>query len=561
MPISSTASTYYNAIDVTYPVAGQDNDTKGFRDNFSNIKNALNSVDINVSTLQTGTVKCETITGSVYDFVYTGTLKKPTLLAPSSVIYDTTETPTSGSLSINVSQASYQKFKLNNGTTTITAAGWPYTGQMGFAVLSIEAVNTGMAYVNFPGTWNTVGNTVLNEYIYQKTFYEIWSENSGSTVYINRKGANNFTVGESNIVKAFNEIHLGTSTNVNVYTRNITGATTVKYNNKYADLAIVPNRVTTTFTGEETDFPGDLVATKFGVSNVSGIYVGASVGFVTTSVRSVVTNISGTIITVNPAFPVGGFGIGDPVTFQNGDITDQPIVATYKTTPITTTTGNVNDFKGMLYASSTTLWVAYNDYAPGEKSWVRFASMDAPVITPDITSNTTTYATTEFVHNILPFGTILMWSGNLLNVPSGWALCDGTSGTPDLRNKFIVGSDSINFSSTASTTVSGVQTVTGGAASLAHNHSGAVSTTTLTIEQIPSHTHEPVGSEYFVQTSNTTGVDENIGGADSIVSPDYATATAAAGGGQGHNHAISSETLSTLPPYYALCFIMKITGL
>ncbi len=37
-------------------------------------------------------------------------------------------------------------------------------------------------------------------------------------------------------------------------------------------------------------------------------------------------------------------------------------------------------------------------------------------------------------------GIITQWSGSIISIPSGWALCDGTLGTPDLRNKFVVGS-------------------------------------------------------------------------------------------------------------------------
>ena len=39
----------------------------------------------------------------------------------------------------------------------------------------------------------------------------------------------------------------------------------------------------------------------------------------------------------------------------------------------------------------------------------------------------------------LPAGLIVMWSGTLANIPSGWNLCDGTLGTPDLRDRFIKG--------------------------------------------------------------------------------------------------------------------------
>jgi hypothetical protein len=39
----------------------------------------------------------------------------------------------------------------------------------------------------------------------------------------------------------------------------------------------------------------------------------------------------------------------------------------------------------------------------------------------------------------LPTGIIVMWSGAIANIPSGWVLCDGTNGTPDLRDKFVKG--------------------------------------------------------------------------------------------------------------------------
>ncbi|MDD5587034.1 MAG: hypothetical protein PHY92_08805 [Alphaproteobacteria bacterium] len=41
-----------------------------------------------------------------------------------------------------------------------------------------------------------------------------------------------------------------------------------------------------------------------------------------------------------------------------------------------------------------------------------------------------------------PRGSIIMWSGTKDNVPPGWALCDGTYGTPDLRSRFVVGGQS-----------------------------------------------------------------------------------------------------------------------
>ena len=39
----------------------------------------------------------------------------------------------------------------------------------------------------------------------------------------------------------------------------------------------------------------------------------------------------------------------------------------------------------------------------------------------------------------LPSGCILIWSGSTGSIPSGYVLCDGTNGTPDLRNSFVLG--------------------------------------------------------------------------------------------------------------------------
>lgn len=50
-------------------------------------------------------------------------------------------------------------------------------------------------------------------------------------------------------------------------------------------------------------------------------------------------------------------------------------------------------------------------------------------------------ATVDYIHSIIPYGTIVMWSGSIATIPYGWTLCDGTNNTPDLRNKFIIGSD------------------------------------------------------------------------------------------------------------------------
>ena len=129
-------------------------------------------------------------------------------------------------------------------------------------------------------------------------------------------------------------------------------------------------------------------------------------------------------------------------------------------------------------------------------------------------------------------GMIILWSGSTASIPSGFLLCDGTSSTPDLRNKFVVGA--------GSTYAVGA---TGGSAN------AVVVTHTHTVTD-PTHTHAQ-------QTTTKLAV---VGtGADSTNNNGNATGgtTAAASTGITIDSAGVSGTNANLPPYYALCYIMK----
>ena len=125
-----------------------------------------------------------------------------------------------------------------------------------------------------------------------------------------------------------------------------------------------------------------------------------------------------------------------------------------------------------------------------------------------------------------------------------WILCDGGSdgkgGTvPDLRGRMIRGaSDSVPAGST------------GGSETHTHSISGTVGATTLSVEQIASHTH-PVscGGQHVVQGNNLP------------VSRNLNTDTGATGGSQAHTHSLSgakSGSASSLPPYYAGHYVIRV---
>lgn len=196
------------------------------------------------------------------------------------------------------------------------------------------------------------------------------------------------------------------------------------------------------------------------------------------------------------------------------------------------------------------------------------ANSDSPSFTgtptvPTATAgaNTTQIASCAFVlANSIPSGIISMWSGTIASIPSGWYLCNGSNGTPDLRNKFIVGADA-DVTSLAKTTITGSATQTGGskdAVNVSHTHTATVDTVSLTgtITGI---------SESFNNSGSCSGIFTKQTGYGVTVTP---IQNDAGNGGQAtldasHTHAVtnstegSSGTNANLPPYYALAFIMK----
>jgi|ETNmetMinimDraft_17_1059902.scaffolds.fasta_scaffold01444_2 hypothetical protein len=110
-------------------------------------------------------------------------------------------------------------------------------------------------------------------------------------------------------------------------------------------------------------------------------------------------------------------------------------------------------------------------------------------------------------------GMILLWSGSTGNIPSGWVLCDGNAGTPNLQDRFVIGAGNSYSVGT-----------TGGS-------------TTDTVN---------------ITVSGTTGSPSGSGNGG--YPPQYQMAL------WNHTHSFSgsgSDTVSTMSPYYALCYIMK----
>lgn len=178
----------------------------------------------------------------------------------------------------------------------------------------------------------------------------------------------------------------------------------------------------------------------------------------------------------------------------------------------------------------------------------------------------------------VPVGGIIMWSGAIANIPANWQLCDGTNGTPNLTNKFIVGADA-DVGGVAKTTITGSASVSGGSLNAntgnagGHDHGGGTGGHALTEAEMFPHRHYMFGNQLSSTGAPGSGdrvAKQSNAGLDNY---DYALQkstveatigiTSQVGSGSAHAHSITgvgdhNHTLSMIQPYYALAFIRRM---
>lgn len=139
--------------------------------------------------------------------------------------------------------------------------------------------------------------------------------------------------------------------------------------------------------------------------------------------------------------------------------------------------------------------------------------------------------------NAFVAGMIMLWSGSSGTIPTGWLLCDGSNSTPDLRNRFVVGA-----TSTYAVGATGGST---DAIVVSHTHTATVT------DAGHSHTTGTTGNSYLSDVSGGGGRTHPSGSSSNV------TNTVTTGITVANSTTGSSGTNANLPPYYALCYIMK----
>ncbi len=157
------------------------------------------------------------------------------------------------------------------------------------------------------------------------------------------------------------------------------------------------------------------------------------------------------------------------------------------------------------------------------------------------------YTAQDIMNAYMPSGSIVAWPGTVEAIPDGWAMCNGSNGTPDLRNRFVIGAGPVHARGSS-----------GGSNSVTTSATVAIAGHGLTRSETPLHTHS------YVDRYNSTIGDVSLtsGGSQWVGAPvDHPTHTDDAGNGTPHGHPATWEGTPNqvkMPKYYALIYIMRL---
>jgi len=170
-------------IDSTFPIAGVDNNSQGFRDNFAAIKTNFTSAEAEITALQANTAKTNADNNFAGNQLYNAKFKYN-----SNVIMN--HGTSSGSVTLNFQDGQYHVLT-TSGNITLAFSNWPTTGSMGFVTLELT-LSSGSHEINFPAAvtlpFGYTNPTSAGTYIF--TFF---THDAGATVYaVNLSDDNNF---------------------------------------------------------------------------------------------------------------------------------------------------------------------------------------------------------------------------------------------------------------------------------------------------------------------------------------------------------------------------------
>lgn len=168
-------------IDATYPVAGQDNDSQGFRDNFNTIKNSLATAKSEITDLQTNTAKLN----ENNDF-NGNNIQEANFIATTDEVYGIGNV--SASQNVNWTNGNYQTVQVG-GDVTFTLSEWPESGKLGKIRMVVTSDGIARTVTFSAGGGGTIRydsdypSPLQPSSTTQAKIVDLWTSNGGLVVY------------------------------------------------------------------------------------------------------------------------------------------------------------------------------------------------------------------------------------------------------------------------------------------------------------------------------------------------------------------------------------------
>jgi hypothetical protein len=421
--MSSTVTNYSNKINSSYPVPGVDNDTQGFRDNFANIKNALQATAQELSYLDLNTAKLNTGTN---DYGYSGVIFRAPFKGSGNVT--TVEKTINSSTNISFLLGNYQKFLVNN-SANISFTDWPIANIHAEILLEFKnysPLTTATVLLNVPNLKKSVGvqlpirlepSTSDNNPI----IYKVWTTDAGATVFLDKIldtdtnlapflydpenvdsavataiFANSATTAtfattaifaNSATTATFATTVLG-STQPNITTLGIltdvkVGSATIKYSDPnliisgISGLTIETNNTISKILTDWSGGSGSLsTINTLTFTSITGIDLGdtfklwpaETTTHVVKSINTFTNQITTDPFNSTEAVTSGSVGDGSSITFYKGLLYNSVY---YATSAPATAIGQTGDRRGAIYSNSATIYVCYANFDGVNPIWAK----------------------------------------------------------------------------------------------------------------------------------------------------------------------------------------------
>ena len=284
-----TSAINYSPIDTTYPVAGKDNDSQGFRDNFTAIKNGLQTANTEISKLQANTLLAADLTSAsptpVVNNLQGSTLSNGKYKQFNGTYYPAGAWSSTGTpLPIDINNGPLQKVLLG-GNIVLQFVNWPAAGN--YSKVIVMLVNADTSTSKTPTFSTELGGTVRAE--------------AGNPSLTNLIGTNNHA-------KFFEAWTIDRGTNV-----------FLRYLGDYA-YGFGGGTISTTMTSATRD--GTTASSSFNVASIAGISIGATFVAPPNTAATTLLTVSdaiGSTIYFTPGSQIftTGFAVGATVTFTN----------------------------------------------------------------------------------------------------------------------------------------------------------------------------------------------------------------------------------------------------